>query len=121
MPPPIWTLNASGITPPASAGLMLVGCHITVDPTGTMYLFTEPNPNNVLAIAGPPLPAVPFTFPRFAYKGLDWDIEVSVLPVGLTGNGRWHTPGDEKSKTPPQSGDYLAQAGVNFDAGAAAA
>jgi hypothetical protein len=118
---PIWTLNASGITPAGSAGEQkLAGCHITQNSAGTAYEFTKPNINEVLATSGPPLPTLPFTFPTFAYKDLDWNITVSTLPSGANGSGTWNTPGSGVAGTAPESGDYTAQSGSGVDADAAA-
>lgn len=118
MPPstPIWTLNASGITPAGSAGRTdLAGCHITENDTGTAYEFTEPNINNVLSTTtGSSLPTVPFDFPEFTYDGLQWNIRVTTLPAGANGSGTWSTPGDEVKETAPQSGDFTAQAGAGL-------
>jgi len=127
MPPttPIWTLNASNITPVGSAGVMLAGCHITENSTGTAYEFTQPNINKVLSTTtGSSLPSVPFSFPQFTYKGLDWNITVASLAVGANVTGTWSTPGDELAAHPlpttPQSGDFTAQAGEGLDEEAAA-
>jgi hypothetical protein len=114
--PPIWTLNASGITPVGSAGQTdLAGCHITENNAGTAYEFTEPNPNNVLSTTtGSSLPSVPFTFPVFTYDSLEWTITVTSLGVGVNGAGTWSTPGDEHNDhadTGPENGDFTAQSG----------
>lgn len=122
--PPEWTLNASGITPADSAGQKkLAGCHITQNSAGTAYEFTKPNITEVLATSGPPLPTLPFTFPTFSYKDLDWSITVSTLPSGANGTGTWSTPGSGPADTGPESGDYTAQSGseVGTDAAASSA
>jgi hypothetical protein len=114
-PPPIWTLPASLITG-GSAGVKLAGCHITTDAAGTAYEFTEPNITKVLSTTtGSSLPSVPFTFPTFSYKGLDWNITVTSLSVGVNGHGTWSTPGNETLPTGPENGDYTAQAGAGFE------
>ena len=113
--PPIWTLNASGITPVGSDGVNLVGCHITTNAAGTAYEFTKPNINDVLSTTtGTSLPSVPFTFPVFTYKGFDWTVTVSSLPAGSTGSGTWSTPGSVK-RTGAQNGDFTAQSGSGID------
>jgi hypothetical protein len=127
MPSPILTLNASGITPANSYGhAKLAGCHITTNAAGTAYEFTEPNINNVLATAGPPLPTVPFSFPQFHFHEVDWTVTVNTLPMGAneSGSGTWSTPGNGPDDTiNPQNGDFTAQTGgiVTVDETAAAA
>jgi hypothetical protein len=115
MPSPIWTLNASDITPANSYGnAKLAGCHITTNAAGTAYEFTEPNINNVKATVGPPLPTAPFTFPQFHFHDVDWTITVSSITTGAngTGSGTWSTPGTQLDDTVnPQNGDFTAQSG----------
>jgi hypothetical protein len=125
IPPAVWTLNASDINPAGSIGQKdLAGCHITENNAGTAYEFTEPNINKVLSTTtGSSLPSVPFSFPVFTYKGLQWNISVSTLPVGASGTGTWSTPGSERPTTGIQSGDFVAQSGSGLakDKGAASA
>jgi len=113
--PTIYTLNASGITPVGSYGQAnLAGCHVTLNAAGTAYLFTQPNINNVLAQAGPPLPSVPFSFPTFGWQGVDWNLTVTSLAPGAV-SGTWSTPGMPIAKPDdtvnPQNGDFTAQTG----------
>ena len=119
--PPIWTINASGITPPGSNGVDLVGCHITENASQTCYEFTQPNITNILAFTpGSSLPSLPFTFPEFSYDGLNWLVTVNSLPVGATGSGTWNNPltmGKVKDPTPPTSGDFTAQSGSGLGEG----
>ena len=101
--------------PVGSDGRKLVGCHITI--SGNSYQFTKPAINEVLATAtgtGSSLPTIPFTFPGFTYKDLEWTITVTSLPANANGGGTWSTPGSQK-RTGSQSGDYTAQAGTGED------
>lgn len=116
--PPIWTLNASGITPAGPNGSDLAGCHINENAAGTAYQFTAPNPNTVLSTTtGTSLPSVPFTFPEFTYDGLNWIITVNSLGVGVNGSGTWSNPLDEVTDTPSTSGDFTAQSGSGLGEG----
>jgi hypothetical protein len=127
--PPIWTLNASGITPPGSDGALLAGCHITTNAAGTNYEFTQPNINNVLATTpGTSLPSIPFQFPTTGvYQGFEWTIYVTSLPSGANGGGQWSiVPVGElsdhpKDPTGPTSGDFTAQSGSGVGEDEAAA
>jgi hypothetical protein len=111
---PPWTVNASGM-PVGSDGLLLVGCHITVNAAGTAYQFTKPNITEVLSTTtGTTLPTPTFSFPTFSYKDQDWTISVTSLPANANGGGTWSTPGGKK-RTGSQNGDYTAQAGTGTD------
>jgi|ERR1043165_7592312 hypothetical protein len=126
MPPtnPIWTLNASGITPAGLNGSDLAGCHITTNSTNTAYEFTEPNITKVKSTTtGSSLPSLPFTFPTFTYDGLLWTITVTSMTTGTGGSaaGTWNNPtgpvaeeGDDDF-TNATSGDFTAQSGSKLD------
>jgi hypothetical protein len=108
--PNVWTINnATGGKDKSD----LVGCHINLNAAGTAYQFTQPNVTEVLATTpGTSLPAVPFNFPQFPYKGYSWDISVTTLTGGASNNqaeGGWV---NSDPSIAAESGGWQAQAGA---------
>lgn len=111
------TINASGVTG-GKDRTDLVGCHFVQNTDN--YQFTEPD-GTVLATAGPPLPALPFSFSTFAFEGWDWTIRVTTLTGGPANNqpgGSW-TNNDVNLAN--EEGNWTAQAGAGGDEKDAAA
>ena len=109
-----WTIHHAEGDPDKSD---LIGCHIIVNGDGTAYQFTESNVNNILSTTeGTTLPTPPFDFPNFPYDGHNWDLTVTTLTGGHSGNkaeGTWSN--DDSQITNAQDGTYTAQAGSTVD------
>jgi hypothetical protein len=94
----------------------LVGCHIIE--TDTAYQFTGPDPDDVLSTTTGSKPTPPFPFPVFSFEGsplVEWNIAVSTLTGGHSGNeakGDWT---NNDSPTGDESGTWTAQAGAGVD------
>ena len=90
------------------SGQLLDGCEIRLNQDGTGYEFIA-----VLAkTTGPELPATPFEFAPFAYRGFIWRIAVDRFEVDdQEAIGYWGN--NARPAGPPQdeSGTYTAQSG----------
>jgi hypothetical protein len=104
--PPIWTLNASGMTG-GSHGAKLAGCHI--GQAAGVYTFYDPSWDTLGTFSGSPLSC------SFNYNGINgWNVTLATAVSGGNANGGWTTPKTEKERpteVPAQSGDYTAQTG----------
>jgi hypothetical protein len=104
--PPLWTLNASGITG-GSNGADLAGCHIAQSAAG-VYTLYKPNWDSLATFSGSPLTCT------FNYDKIDgWSVTLATAVSGGNANGGWSTPGSpaRPDDVGPQSGDYTAQTG----------
>ncbi len=104
--PPIWTLNASGMTG-GSNGAKLAGCHI--GQASSVYTFYDPSWNSLATFSGTTLSCT------FNYNGVDgWTLTLGTAVSGGNATGTWSTPKTEFERPtdiPAQSGDYTAQTG----------
>ena len=106
--PPIWTLNASGMTG-GSNGAKLAGCHI--GQASSVYTFYDPSWNVLATFAGSPTLSCSFN-----YNGINgWTVTLATAISGGNANGGWTTPNTgpvvRPTDIPAQSGDYTAQTG----------
>ena len=101
--PPIWTLNASGLTGGGHKS-KLAGCHIGLA-SGT-YTFYDPSWNSLGTFSGTPLTC---TFNYDSVNG--WSIVLSTAVSGSDATGTWNTPAQGQKKTGAESGNYTAQTG----------
>jgi len=101
--PPIWTLNASGLTG-GDRKSKLAGCHIGL--ASGVYTFYDPSWDSLGTFSGTPLSCT------FNYNSITgWTIILSTAVSGGNAAGTWSTPSQGQKKTGPESGNYTAQTG----------
>jgi hypothetical protein len=101
--PPLWTLNASGLTG-GGHKTKLAGCHIAQ--ASGVLTFYDPSWNSLGTFSGSPLSCT------FNYDGVTgWNITSSTAVSGGNATGTWNTPSQGQKKTGSESGNYTAQTG----------